>query len=62
MPRSRPDAFPDLPAPNPLTPVEMLAAAILAFDEDHPGEPDAAVEIDAETWAKWIDLAGSIIP
>ena len=37
-----------------------LAAEILAFDEDFPGHPEAAVEIPFDVWAEWIGLAGKI--
>jgi hypothetical protein len=39
---------------------EKLAQLILAFDEDYPGDPDAAVEVPPQVWLEWIDLAGRI--
>jgi hypothetical protein len=41
-----------------------LSQALLRFDEDNPGdspgEPDATVEVPADVWADWIDLAWKI--
>lgn len=34
-----------------------LATELLAYDAAHPGDPDALVEVDGETWARWVALA-----
>lgn len=43
-----------------MSPAQKLAAAILAHDEDNPGEPDATMEVPADVWAEWVNLAGEI--
>jgi hypothetical protein len=45
---------------NAVDPSSDLAAAILAFDEDNPGDPDSEVVVPFEVWAAWVDLAGKI--
>jgi hypothetical protein len=42
-------------------PSSKLAAAILDFDEDNPGDPEASIEIPFDVWAAWVDLAGDSI-
>ena len=37
-----------------------LAEAIINFDEDFQGDPEAIVEVPFDVWAKWIDLAGKV--
>jgi hypothetical protein len=41
-------------------PVKRLSRMILDFDEENPGEVEAAVEIPFEVWAEMVDLAGQV--
>lgn len=36
---------------------KKLAAAIVAFDESFPGDPDADIEVPADVWARWVAMA-----
>lgn len=41
----------------------LLANELLNFDMQHPGDADATVEVPADVWARWVQLAtDEVIP